>query len=153
MWEDFRKFVARGNMFDLAVGIVIGAAFGTVVSSFVKDVLMPPIGMLTGGIDFSELYINLSGREFASLAAAQEAGAPTINYGIFLNNVISFVIVGFVLFLLVKQYQKLQAREAEAPPPPTEKECPHCRMTVPVAATRCGHCTSELEGAEAEPAG
>lgn len=147
MWEDFKKFVARGNMFDLAVGIVIGVAFGTVVSSFVQDVLMPPIGMATGGIDFSELYVNLSGQEYASLAAAREAGAPTINYGVFLNNVISFLIVGFVLFLLVKQYQRLQAREAEAPPPPAEKECPHCRMNVPVAATRCGHCTSELEAA------
>ncbi len=147
MWEDFKQFVARGNMFDLAVGIVIGAAFGTVVSSFVQDILMPPIGMATGGIDFSELYINLSGQEYASLAAAREAGAPTINYGVFLNNVISFLIVGFALFLLVKQYQKLQARQAEAPPPPNEKECPHCRMSVPVAATTCGHCTSELEAA------
>lgn len=147
MWEDFKKFVARGNMFDLAVGIVIGAAFSTVVSSFVNDLLMPPIGMLTGGIDFSNLYFNLSGEEFASLAAAQEAGAATINYGVFVNNLISFLIVGFALFLLVKQYQKLQQAEAEAPPPPTEKECPHCRMSVPVAATKCGHCTSALEAA------
>ena len=149
MWEDFKTFVARGNMFDLAVGIVIGAAFGTVVNSFVKDVLMPPIGMLTGGIDFSNLYWNLSGQEFESLAAAQEAGAPLILYGTFINNVISFLIVGFALFLLVKQYQKLQQKEAEAPPPPTEKECPHCRMSVPVAATKCGHCTSGLEAPEA----
>ena len=149
MWEDFKTFVARGNMFDLAVGIVIGAAFGTVVNSFVKDVLMPPIGMLTGGIDFSNLYWNLSGQEFESLAAAQEAGAPLILYGTFINNVISFLIVGFALFLLVKQYQKLQQKEAEAPPPPTEKECPHCRMSVPIAATKCGHCTSGLEAPEA----
>lgn len=147
MWDDFKKFVARGNMFDLAVGIVIGVAFGTVVNSFVKDVLMPPIGMLTGGIDFGNLYLNLSGQEYPTLAAAQEAGAPLVLYGTFLNNVISFLIVGFALFLLVKQYQKLQEREAEAPPPPTEKECPHCRMTVPVAATKCGHCTSQLEAA------
>lgn len=147
MWEDFKTFVARGNMFDLAVGIVIGVAFGTVVNSFVEDVLMPPIGMLTGGIDFSNLYLNLSGQEYQTLAAAQEAGAPVILYGAFINNVISFLIVGFALFLLVKQYQKLQQKEAEGPPPPSEKECPHCLMSVPLAATKCGHCTSALEAA------
>lgn len=147
MWREFRKFVARGNVFDLAVGIVIGAAFGTVVSSFVKDVLMPPVGMLSGGIDFAELYVNLSGTEYASLAEATEAGAATINYGVFLNNVLSFLIVAFVVFLMVRGYNRLREREKEAPPPPSEKECPHCRMTVPIAATRCGHCTSELEAA------
>lgn len=147
MWKEFRKFVARGNVFDLAVGIVLGVAFGTVVSSFVKDVLMPPVGMFTGGIDFTELYINLSGTDYASLAAATEAGAPTINYGIFLNNAISFLIVAFVVFLLVRVYNRLREREKEAPPPPSEKECPFCRMTVPIAAARCGHCTSELEAA------
>ena len=144
MWQEFKKFVARGNVLDLAIGIVLGAAFGTVVSSFVKDVLMPPIGMLTGGIDFSELYLNLSGTEYESLAAAAQAGAPTINYGVFLNNVLSFLIVAFAVFLVVKAYNRMMVRQQEAPPPPTEKTCPECRMTVPVEATRCGHCTSEI---------
>ena len=146
MWQEFKKFVARGNVLDLAVGIVLGAAFGTVVSSFVKDVLMPPIGMLTGGIDFSELYLNLSGTEYASLAEATAAGAPTINYGVFLNNVLSFFIVAFAVFLVVRAYNRMMVRRDEAPPPPTEKDCPQCRMTVPVEATRCGHCTSEIGG-------
>jgi len=145
MWQDFRQFVARGNMFDLAVGIVVGAAFGTVVNSLVKDVLMPPIGLLTGGIDFGHLYLNLSGREFETFAAAQEAGAPTINYGAFLNNLVAFLVVAAVLFLLVRAYNELQREEEASPPPATEKECPHCRMVVPVAAARCGHCTSKLE--------
>ncbi len=144
MWQEFKKFVARGNVLDLAVGIVLGAAFGTVVSSFVRDVLMPPIGMLTGGIDFSELYLNLSGTEYESLAAATEAGAPTINYGVFLNNVLSFLIVAFAVFLVVRAYNRMMVRQPEAPTPPSEKTCPRCRMTVPVEATRCGHCTSEI---------
>lgn len=149
MWSDFRKFVARGSVVDLAVGIIIGAAFGTVVSSFVQDVLMPPIGLLTGGTDFSELYLNLSGGEYASLAAATEAGAATINYGVFLNNVISFFIVALAVFFFVKGYQRIEREEAEAPPPPTEKACPHCATNIPVAARRCPNCTSELEGAPA----
>lgn len=144
MWQEFKKFVARGNVLDLAVGIVLGAAFGTVVSSFVEDVLMPPVGMLSGGIDFSDLYLNLSGTEYPSLTAAAEAGAPTINYGMFLNNVLSFLIIAFAVFLVVKGYNRMMIRQEEAPPPPTEKTCPRCRMTVPVDATRCGHCTSEL---------
>lgn len=147
MWQEFKKFVARGNVLDLAVGIVLGAAFGTVVNSFVKDVLMPPIGMLTGGIDFSELYVNLAGAEYESLAAATRAGAPTINYGLFLNNVLSFFIVAFAVFLVVRSYNRMMVRREKAPPPPTEKACPYCRMTVPVDATRCGHCTSELAAA------
>lgn len=144
MWQDFKRFVARGNVLDLAVGIVLGAAFGTMVSSLVKDVLMPPIGMLTGGLDFSELYINLSGTEYGSLAEATAAGAPTINYGLFLNNVLSFLIVALSVFLVVKAYHRMMAHREEPPPEPSEKSCPHCRMTVPRAATRCGHCTSEL---------
>lgn len=149
MWQDFKKFVARGNVVDLAVGIILGAAFGTVVSSFVKDVLMPPIGMLTGGTDFSELYLNLSGGEYESLAAASEAGAATVNYGVFLNNLISFFIVALAVFLFVKSYQRIQREEAEAPPPPTEKSCPHCATGIPIAASRCPNCTSELSGPEA----
>jgi large conductance mechanosensitive channel len=148
MWSEFRKFIARGNVLDMAVGIIVGAAFTTVVKSLVDDILMPPIGRLTGGVDFSDLYINLSGGEFASLAEAREAGAATINYGIFLNNVISFLIVAFAVFLLVRSYNRLveavARKEVEAPPPPSEKECPYCRFRIPVAATRCGHCTSEV---------
>lgn len=146
VWKEFRKFVARGSFFDLAIGIVIGAAFGTVVNSLVKDILMPPIGLLTAGTDFSELYINLSGQEYASLAEATSAGAATINYGTFLNNLIAFLIVAVVLFLLVRKYNEITDRYRAKPAPaaPAEKECPRCTMTVPSQATRCPHCTSEL---------
>ncbi|MFO7262377.1 MAG: large conductance mechanosensitive channel protein MscL [bacterium] len=143
MWAEFRSFIARGNVVDLAVGIVVGAAFTSVVNSLVNDVLMPPLGLLTGGLDFSNLYINLSGEEYASLAAAQEAGAPTINYGMFINNIVSFLIVSFAVFLLVKQYNRLLRKPAPAGDP-TEKPCPHCKFSIPIDATRCGHCTSEL---------
>lgn len=144
MWQEFKTFVARGNVLDLAIGIVLGAAFGTVVSSFVSDVLMPPIGMLAGRIDFTELYVNLSGTEYESLAAATQAGAPTINYGVFLNNVLSFFIVAFSVFLVVRAYNRMMVSQQETAPPPSEKTCPRCGMAVPVAATRCGHCTSEI---------
>lgn len=144
MLQEFRKFVARGNVIDLAVGIVIGAAFTTVVKSFVDDILMPPIGRITGGVDFSNLFINLSEGSYSSLAEAREAGAATINYGLFLNNVISFLIVAFAVFLLVQSYSRLRTLEEAAPPAPTEKECPFCRMRIPREASRCGHCTSEL---------
>jgi large conductance mechanosensitive channel len=144
MGKEFREFVARGSVFDLAVGIVIGAAFASIVDSFVKDILMPPIGLVTGGVDFSNLFINLSGQEYASLAAAQEAGVPTINYGAFLNNVISFVIVAFAVFLLVKQYNRLRQQQESVPAAPTDQECPYCRFTIPIGASRCAHCTSQL---------
>lgn len=146
VWDEFKKFVARGSFFDLAIGIIIGAAFSTVVNSLVKDILMPPIGLVTAGTDFSELYINLSGEEYTSLAEATRAGAATINYGTFLNNVLSFLIVAVVLFLVVRQYNEITDRyEAKPEPPePTEKVCEHCKMKVPVEATRCGHCTSEI---------
>lgn len=149
MWQEFKKFVARGNSFDLAVGIVIGAAFGTVVNSLVKDVLMPPIGMLTSGTDFGELYLNLSGGEYASLAEATRAGAATINYGLFINNLIAFTVVALVLFLLVRGYNRLRERHTAEPAPsdPSTRECPRCRMTISVHATRCPHCTSEVETA------
>lgn len=147
LWQEFRKFVARGNVFDLAVGIVIGAAFGTVVNSFVEDVLMPPVGLLTGGSDFSDLYLNLSGEEYASLAEATQAGAATVNYGVFLNNLLAFVIVAAVLFLLVRKYNRLRERYAEAPTPgPEAATCPECRTAVHPEATRCPACTSELGG-------
>jgi len=143
MWAEFRTFIARGNVVDLAVGIVIGVAFTSVVNSLVSDILMPPLGLLTGGLDFSNLFIDLSGEEYATLAAAQEAGAPTINYGLFINNVVSFLIVSFAVFLLVKQYNRLMRKPAP-PAEPTEKPCPHCKFSIPIDATRCGHCTSEL---------
>lgn len=145
MIDEFRKFIVRGNVIDLAVGIVIGAAFGTVVTSFVNDILMPPIGRLTGGVDFANLFIDLSGGEYASLAEAQEAGAATINYGLFLNNLLSFLIIGFAVFLIVQSYNRMRTIEEAAPPTPTEKECQFCRMRIPLDATRCGHCTSDLQ--------
>ncbi len=144
MRREFREFVSRGNVFDLAVGIVIGAAFTTVVRSFVDDVLMPPIGWITGGVDFSDLYVNLSGGEYASLAEAKEAGAATINYGLF--NVISFLIVSFAVFLLLGGYNELRREKESTPPEPTEKDCPYCRFKIPIGASRCAHCTFQLAG-------
>ena len=147
MWSEFRKFIARGNVMDLAVGVVIGAAFAKIIDSFVKDILMPPVGMATGGVDFSNLYINLSRQTYPSLAAATEAGAPTINYGIFFNNVLSFLIVAFVLFLFIRSYNRLREERESAPAAPTDKECPYCRFKIPIAASRCAHCTSALDPA------
>jgi large conductance mechanosensitive channel len=144
MFKEFREFIARGNVFDLAVAVVIGAAFGKIVTSLVDDVLMPPIGLLLGGADFSDLFVNLSGGSYASLAEAKEAGAATINYGVFINNIIQFLIVAFAVFLLVRQYNRLRRREESVPAEPTDKECPFCRFKIPVGATRCAHCTSEL---------
>lgn len=144
MWSEFRKFIARGNVMDLAVGIVIGAAFTSVVRSLVDDIIMPPIGLITGGVDFAELYINLSGQEYESHAAAEAAGAPTIDYGIFINNLLSFLIVAFAVFLLLRGYNELRAEKESAPAAPTDKECPFCRFKIPVGATRCAHCTSEV---------
>jgi large conductance mechanosensitive channel len=145
MLKEFKEFVMRGNVLDLAVGIILGAAFGAIVSSLVNDVLMPPIGLLLGKVDFSNLFINLSGRSYASLAEAKAAGAATINYGVFVNAVISFLIVAFVVFLLVRQFNRLK-RQQEAPPAaPTTKECPYCRSAIPIKAVRCGHCTSDLK--------
>ncbi|MDR0788543.1 MAG: large conductance mechanosensitive channel protein MscL [Gemmatimonadota bacterium] len=143
MFSEFRKFIARGNVIDLAVGIVIGAAFTSVVNSFVNDILMPPIGLLTGGVDFSNLFINLSSEHYPSVASAAAAGAPTLNYGAFINAVISFGIVAFAVFLLVQAYNRM--REAPAPKNPREKNCPYCQLPIPTLATRCGHCTSMLE--------
>ena len=144
MLKEFKEFAMRGNVIDLAVGVIIGAAFGTIVKSLVEDVLMPPIGLLVGGLDFSNLFVSLSGQHYPSLAAAKEAGAPTINYGLFLNNVLNFVIVAFAIFLLVRQINRLKRETPVPPPAPTEKPCPFCISTIPLAATRCPHCTSEL---------
>jgi len=145
MWKEFKEFVMRGNVLDMAVGIIIGAAFGKIVTSFVNDILMPPVGMLLGRVDFANLFINLSGQPYASLKEAQGAGAATINYGVFLNTVLDFIIVAFVIFLLVRQVNRMK-RQREAPPAePTTRECPYCLSTIPLKATRCPHCTSELE--------
>lgn len=152
MLQEFRKFIARGNVIDLAVGIVIGAAFTGVVNSFVNDLLMPPIGRVTGGVDFSNLFINLSEGDYATLAEAQEAGAATLNYGLFLNQLISFLIVGWAVFLIVQAYNRVRTLEESAPPAATEKDCPHCLMRIPIGAMRCGHCTSELPASSADPA-
>jgi large conductance mechanosensitive channel len=146
MLSEFKAFIMRGNVVDLAVGIVIGAAFTTVVNSFVNDLLMPPIGLLLGKVDFANLFISLTGQPFPSVAAAKAAGAPTLNYGMFINNVINFLIVGFVVFLLVKQVNRLQG-PPPPPPAPTTKPCPQCAMEIPRAARRCPHCTSELSAA------
>jgi large conductance mechanosensitive channel len=139
----FRKFIAQGNVVDLAVGIVIGAAFGTVVKSFVDDILMPPIGRVMGGVDFKDLFLSLDGRSFPSLAAAKAAGAATVNYGLFINNVIAFLIVAFAVFLVVQAYGRTRTQEV-ADPGPARKDCPFCAEPVALAATRCPHCTSEL---------
>ncbi len=142
MLKEFRDFAMRGNVVDMAVGIIIGAAFGKIVSSFVNDVVMPPIGLLLGAVDFSSLFVNLSGTEYASLAAAQEAGAPVIAYGMFINNVIDFVIVAFVIFLVIKQMNRLKKPEPVAVA--TTRDCPRCLTAIPIKATRCPHCTSDL---------
>ena len=142
MIKEFKEFVIKGNVLDMAVGIIIGAAFGKVVTSFVTDVLMPPIGLLLGKVDFSNLFINLSGKSFESLADAKKAGAATLNYGLFFNTAIDFLIVGFAIFLLVKQVNRLK-REAPAAAP-TTRPCPFCVTDIPLKATRCPHCTSAL---------
>jgi large conductance mechanosensitive channel len=148
MLKDFKEFVMRGNVVDMAVGIVIGAAFGAVIKSLVADVIMPPIGLLLGNVDFSNLFIILKTGKVAgpyvSLAAAQAAGAVTLNLGLFINTIVSFVIVAFAVFLLVRGINRMR-REQEAPPAvPTTKECPYCRSEIPLKASRCPHCTSEL---------
>ena len=146
MFHEFRKFIARGNVIDLAVGIVIGAAFTTVVKSLVDDILMPPIGRLTGGVDFTNLFVSLDGKEYPSLEAAKAAGAATVNYGLFINNIIAFLIVSFAVFLLVKAYERMRRQEDAAP---TQKDCPFCAEKIALAARRCPHCTSLLTPAVA----
>jgi len=149
MLKEFREFAMRGNVVDLAVGIIIGAAFGKIVTSFVSDILMPPLGLLLGQVDFSSIFINLSGTHYDSIAAAKAAGAATLNIGLFINTIIDFVIVAFAVFLLVKQINRL-TKKPEAPAAPTTKDCPYCATAIPIAAVRCPHCTSELAKAPAE---
>ena len=149
MFKEFKDFALRGNVLDMAIGIIIGSAFGTIVKSLVNDVIMPPIGLILGGVDFENLYATIKTGSptapYASLADAQAAGAVTINYGVFINSVVSFLIIAFVIFLLVRNINKLQREEEAAPAEPTTKDCPHCFTTIPIQATRCPHCTSELE--------
>lgn len=145
MWEEFKKFVMRGNVLDLAIAVIMGGAFGKIVTSLVNDVLMPPIGLMLGKVNFADLFIDLSGQGYTSLAVAQEAGAATINYGVFINTVLDFVVVAFVVFLLVRQANKFKKDEAPAAPAaPTTKECPYCCSEIPIKATRCPNCTSQL---------
>lgn len=142
MFKEFKEFVMRGNVLDLAVGIIIGAAFGKIVSSLVADIIMPPIGLLLGKVDFANLFIDLSGGNHPTVAAAKAAGAATINYGIFLNTIVDFVLVAFVIFMVVKQANKLKRQPA--PAAPNTKDCPFCATAIPIAAKRCPHCTSQL---------
>lgn len=143
MLKEFKEFALRGNVMDMAVGIIIGAAFGKIVSSLVEDVLMPPIGRLLGHVDFSGLFINLGDKSYESLTAAKAAGAATLNYGLFINTIINFLIVAFAVFLVVQQLNRWTKKPA-APAAPTTKDCPQCAMTIPIAAKRCGHCTAQL---------
>jgi large conductance mechanosensitive channel len=146
MLQEFRQFIARGNVIDLAVGVIIGAAFGKIVTSLVDDVIMPPIGFLLGRVNFADLFLQLAGEPQTSLAEARKLGAPVIGYGAFLNTVVQFLIVAFCVFLLVKAVNRFQRGPADEEAP-TMKECPYCCSSVPPAATRCAHCTSQLEAA------
>lgn len=142
MWKDFRAFVLRGNVLDLAVAVIVGAAFGRIVGSLVDDILMPPLGLVLGGVDFKDLFVDLSGRSFATLAEAQAAGAPTLRYGLFLNAIVNFLVVAFSVFLVVRQVGRFLPA-----PDTTTRDCPFCATAIPLAAKRCAHCTSELSAA------
>jgi large conductance mechanosensitive channel len=141
--DEFKEFAMKGNVLDMAVGIIIGVAFGGIVNSLVKDVIMPPIGMIMGGTNFADLFIVLDGKTYASLAAAQAAAAPTINYGLFINAIINFLIVALAIFMLIRQVNA--AKKKPAPPEPNSKECPFCKESIPKAAVKCSHCTSDLK--------
>ena len=143
MIKEFKEFIMRGNVLDMAVGIIIGGAFGKIVSSFVNDILMPPLGLLMGKINFADLFINLSGKAYPTVAAAKAAGAPTINYGLFINSIIDFLIVAFAIYLMIVQVNRLKKKPEDAPP--ATKECPFCISAIPIKAVRCPHCTSNIE--------
>jgi large conductance mechanosensitive channel len=143
MLKEFKDFIMKGNVIDLAVAVIIGAAFGKIVTSFTNDIIMPIIGMALGKVNFTDLFIALDGKVYASLAVAQAAGAPTINYGVFINTIIDFLIIAFVIFLIIHSMKKLQ--KAPAPAAPTTKECPYCFTQIPIPATRCPNCTSDLK--------
>jgi large conductance mechanosensitive channel len=146
MLKEFRDFALRGNVLDLAVGIILGVAFGAIIQSLVNDIIMPPIGMLLGNVDFTDLFLALDGNTYPSLAVAQEAGAPTINYGVFINTIINFLIVAFAIFLLIRWFNRMRAPTPAAATvaEPTTKACPHCTLEIPIKATRCPQCTAEL---------
>ncbi|MEO0091875.1 MAG: large conductance mechanosensitive channel protein MscL [candidate division WOR-3 bacterium] len=145
MFKEFKEFAMRGNVMDMAIGIIIGAAFGKIVTSLVNDIIMPPIGLLLGRIDFTNLFINLSGKHYTTLAEAKSAGAATINYGVFINTIIDFIIVAFVIFLVIRQINRLKRKPEPVPTEPTTKECPYCYSVIPIKAIRCPNCTSELK--------
>lgn len=151
MWKEFKEFALGGSVMDMAIGIIIGAALAAVVGSLVNDILLPPLGLLLGGVDFNNLYWTLAqgnpAGPYSSLAAAQEAGAVTVNYGLFLNALITFLVISLVIFLIVRQLNKLKKQAAEEAPAPTHEPCPYCMMEIPVGASRCGHCASELANA------
>lgn len=144
MFSEFKDFIMRGNVLDLAVGVIIGAAFGAVVGSFVNDIIMPPIGLLLGGVDFGNLFLSLDGSSYATLAAAQEAGAATLNYGLFINTIINFLIVALVIFMVVRAYNRATVEEEAPAAAPTTKDCPFCMSEIAITATRCPQCTSQL---------
>ncbi|WP_166241852.1 large conductance mechanosensitive channel protein MscL [Paenibacillus turpanensis] len=147
MIKEFKDFAVKGNVIDLAVGVIIGGAFGKIVTSLVNDIIMPPIGLLLGKVNFTNLFINLSGTPYGTLAEAKEAGAPTINYGLFINNVLDFSIVAFSIFLVIRQLNRFRRRQQEKSikAEPQTKECPYCLSDIPIKAVRCKHCTSQLE--------
>ena len=142
--SEFKEFAMKGNVLDMAVGIVIGLAFGAIITSLVKDIIMPPLGLLLGRVNFSDLYVSLDGKTYASLAAAQAASAPTINYGLFINTIINFLIVALAIFLLIRQINA--AKKKPAPPEANTKECPYCKETIAKTAVKCSHCTADLTG-------
>ncbi len=144
MFKEFKEFIRRGNVIDMAVGIIIGSAFGAIVNSLVKDILMPPIGKILGGIDFSNFFIPLSSGDYSTLSEAQKAGVATINYGLFINTIINFLIISFAIFIMIRQINKLKRKE-EVLAEPSAKDCPFCATSIPIKAKRCPNCTSQLE--------
>ena len=145
MLKEFKEFALRGNVLDMAIGIIIGIAFGAIVTSIVNDLIMPPIGLLLGNVDFANLFINLSGVHYASLAEAKQAGAAVIGYGVFINTLINFLIIAFVIFLLIRQVNRLRRKPEVVPAAPTTKDCPYCFSVIPIKAIRCPQCTSKLK--------
>ena len=144
MLKEFKAFIMRGNVLDLAIAVIIGSAFGAIVASLVKDIIMPPLGLIMGRVSFADLFISLNGQSYTSLTAAQDAGAPTLNYGLFIQTLINFIIIAFVIFMIVRTANRLKGPEP-APAAPTTKECPYCFSSISIKATRCPHCTSELQ--------
>lgn len=145
MWKEFKEFALKGNVLDLAVGVVIGGAFGKIVTSLVNDIITPLIGLLLGKVDFTNLFITLNGADYNTLEEAKKAGAATLNYGLFLNSVIDFLIIAFSIFIVIKQLNRFKRKQEAVKAPETTKECPHCITTIPIKATRCPHCTSMLD--------